>query len=213
MNTYLVRVASGTNFGSPQRYRRVITLAQAGNPRRAYFSTNFVGEAGTPVAGQPLQLVPGQNYIVRVVGENQPQTTTFFVPYCAAPPGACDSDGLDNDGDGTTDEPGEPCNTFPGQCQLIARPPAVITPPSPKPITLEWSCIDVQPGSCRIDDEYGNNIIAGQNGSPPGSVGTSLSVSTKYTITCTGMDGNPASTTVRVPVFEFFGGFREVLPR
>jgi hypothetical protein len=95
------------------------------------------------------------------------------------------------------------CPLPPGTCTLSTAPTRLIIPP-PRNTTLTWDCQNVQSGSCSLDQGIGAV-------SETGSLTASPSYSTTYTVTCTGLDGNPASDSADVKVYNFTGGvLREI---
>ena len=90
------------------------------------------------------------------------------------------------------------CPLPPGTCTLTTNPPRLVVPP-PRNTTLSWDCENVQPGSCSIDQSVG--AVA-----EDGSASVSPSYSTTYTVTCTGLDGNPADDSADIKVYNFTSG-------
>ena len=94
--------------------------------------------------------------------------------------------------------PTNPCPLPPGECTISVSPNRTVIPP-PRTASLNWNCWNVQAGSCSIDQGVGSVPESSSASVSPGA-------STRYTVSCIGLDGNPNSKSVELKVYNFTGG-------
>jgi hypothetical protein len=92
------------------------------------------------------------------------------------------------------------CPLPPGTCTMSINPNRIVIPPQRATgPSLEWNCQNVQANTCVMNQGIGPVQEAS-------SMNVSPSVSTTYTVTCTGLDGTPAAATADLKVYNFSGG-------